>query len=321
MNENYFKSIDTPTKAYILGCMYYNNNELELYDEMLYEKKCYNQLKQITVLDDKYLKIKSKKIKEDIDSYGNLKDFYNKFKENKEYIIEYTKSFYEKFGYISYKDGVYYCYIINSTKEYLEIIAEYFKIPYIIENIEGNYNLIYKDVNIIDFLGLIYKDNTLITNDVAYYDFRKMIGCVKPIIKFIKTDERAITPTKANFSDVGYDLTIIDIAKVFNKKTKLYNTGIKVEIPVGYYLEIVPRSSISKSGYMLANSIGIIDGTYKGELFVALSKIDEESDDLTLPFKCCQMILKKQIYPEFVEIENFENITKRNEGGFGSTSS
>ena len=123
---------------------------------------------------------------------------------------------------------------------------------------------------------------------------------------------------KANFSDVGYDLSIIAIAKEFNSKTKLYNTGIKIDIPIGYYVEIVPRSSISKSGYMLANSIGIIDCSYKGELFVALTKVCDDTPEISFPFKCCQLIMKKQIFPDMVETNELE-VSKRAEGGFGSS--
>ena len=84
-------------------------------------------------------------------------------------------------------------------------------------------------------------------------------------------------------------------------------------------MEIVPRSSINKSGYMLSNSIGIIDTSYRGELFVSLTKIDEASADIVLPYKCAQLILRKQEYPELIEVSKFKDDTKRSEGGFGSS--
>ena len=70
---------------------------------------------------------------------------------------------------------------------------------------------------------------------------------------------------------------------------------------------------------MLANSIGIIDQSYRGNLLVALIKINKDSPDLELPWKCCQLIVKKQIYANMdLSIDN-PNITHRGEGGFGST--
>ena len=77
-------------------------------------------------------------------------------------------------------------------------------------------------------------------------------------IKVIKHMDNAIIPTKAHTSDIGYDITCIDIYKKINSRITLYETGIQVKPPSGYYVEIVPRSSICKTGYMLANSILII---------------------------------------------------------------
>ena len=148
-----------------------------------------------------------------------------------------------------------------------------------------------------------------------------MTDIYKPTIKIYKTTENAIIPSKAYEEDAGYDLTIISKIKDFNSKTSLYDTGIKIEIDEGYYTEIVPRSSISKSGYILANSIGIIDNNYRGNLMVALTKICDEAPEIELPFKCCQLIIRKQISANLVEVVD-DNLTStsRNEGGFGSTS-
>ncbi len=109
--------------------------------------------------------------------------------------------------------------------------------------------------------------------------------------------------------------------KDFNSKTSLYDTGIKIEVEEGYYTEIVPRSSISKFGYILANNVGIIDNNYRGNLMIALTKICDDAADIQLPFKCCQLIIRKQIFPNIYELEvNDLSSTQRNEGGFGSTS-
>jgi dUTPase len=70
---------------------------------------------------------------------------------------------------------------------------------------------------------------------------------------------------------------------------------------------------------MLANSVGIIDQGYRGNLYIALTKIDDSVKDLELPYKCCQMILKKQVYSIIEESKNDFSITDRNNGGFGST--
>ena len=140
------------------------------------------------------------------------------------------------------------------------------------------------------------------------------------IIKFIKTDSRAVTPSNAHPTDVGYDLMAIDVFKKISAKTTLYETGIAISPPPGYYIEIVPRSSISKCGYMLSNSVGTIDPSYRGSLKIALTKVDDSLPDLVPPFTKCQIILKKAEYTVFKEVETLEE-TQRGDGGFGSTDS
>lgn len=76
-------------------------------------------------------------------------------------------------------------------------------------------------------------------------------------------DTLAKTPSKTHDNDVGYDLSILKKAKDINETTALYHTGLQATIAEKeFYLEIVPRSSISKSGYIMSNSFGVIDPSY-----------------------------------------------------------
>ncbi len=167
----------------------------------------------------------------------------------------------------------------------------------------------------VDFLGYLYA-NIDDSYSIQCANYTNLI----PECRFIRTDESAIVPSKTNWSDVGFDLSIIKKVKDFNSKTALYDTGIKIELDFGYYAEIVPRSSISKYGYILANSVGIIDNSYRGNLMIALTKIADDANEIEYPFKCCQLLFKKQVYVSMKEIKN-DNLeaTKRNTGGFGST--
>lgn len=160
--------------------------------------------------------------------------------------------------------------------------------------------------NMIDFIG-------------AYDGNLSRIYQNLPVIKVFKCSEDAVVPSKARESDVGYDLTIIRLHKKLRDDVYMYGTGIKLGIPLGYYVEVVPRSSLSKSGWMLANSVGIIDASYTGEIFVALVKIDPTAN-MDLPFKGFQLVLKKQEYAVIVEsdVDNVA-VTARGNGGFGST--
>lgn len=142
-----------------------------------------------------------------------------------------------------------------------------------------------------------------------------------PRIDIELTREDAVFPTKGHESDAGYDLTIIDVVKEISDSVTLFTTGIKIAPEKGYYVEVVPRSSIIKSGYMLANSIGVIDGLYRGEIMIALHKADPTADDIRqkLPFRGFQMIVRKQIDACLRRVDKIDSCTERGEGGFGST--
>ena len=66
------------------------------------------------------------------------------------------------------------------------------------------------------------------------------------------TEPNAIIPKKNNETDSGFDLTLICERKRIGKVV-LYGTGVKVKSPPGHYFDLVPRSSIIKTGYIMAN--------------------------------------------------------------------
>ena len=140
-------------------------------------------------------------------------------------------------------------------------------------------------------------------------------------IKIVKKNGNAVLPTKANDTDIGYDLTILEKVKTLTENTDLWDTGLMVVPPEGYYIEILPRSSLSKSGYMLANSVGVIDPDYRGNLMIALKNTGNSTQDIQLPWRCCQMILRKY-HPSVIKEYTSEEIdqdTVRGSGNFGSS--
>ena len=98
----------------------------------------------------------------------------------------------------------------------------------------------------------------------------------------------------------------------------MYGTGLSVQPPTGFYFDLVPRSSITKKGYILANNVGIIDQGYTGEIMVPLPKIDPDAPDLELPCKIVQLIPRRWYNFTGVDASDLTQTT-RGEGGFGST--
>ena len=136
-------------------------------------------------------------------------------------------------------------------------------------------------------------------------------------IKIQVLDELAVVPHKQRASDSGYDLTLIAERKRLGA-VRLYGTGLSVEPPAGYYFDVVARSSIIKTGHMLANNVGIIDRAYRGELMVPVIKVDPAAPDLELPNRLAQLIPRPIVHFR-VSVHSNLTSTSRGAGGFGSS--
>ena len=182
--------------------------------------------------------------------------------------------------------------------------------------VKGNYNQCTLEIEDESFVNsqALDKIYDLKLNDQK--EIQQIIGNVYSF-QYILNDENAVAPVKAHGSDSGFDMTIIKAVKSFGNVT-LYTTGVKVQPGTGFYFDLVPRSSISKLGYMMANSIGIIDQSYTGEIMVALIKMDHNAEELKLPCKIAQLVPRPWMNVIGEPTDSFTKTT-REEGGFGST--
>ena len=139
-------------------------------------------------------------------------------------------------------------------------------------------------------------------------------------IKFKKKDESSKLPVKGSLNAACYDVYAHSI-KVERPDKIIVGLGFMTEIPPGFKGVVVPRSSLSKTNWMLANSIGIIDADYRGEWMMILKTVGSSMYD-ALPFaigeRCAQIYFEKVGDVEFEEVDELSDTT-RGEGGFGST--
>jgi deoxyuridine 5'-triphosphate nucleotidohydrolase len=218
---------------------------------------------------------------------------------------------------------------IHINKQYDTLFTSFCKIPFIC-----NDTLIeFIGINCIDFCYMLYKNATIFDkNNILKYRANCMyisgitsqlndtsLYTETPVFKYKKTHVDAVVPSKSRVSDSGYDLTILHPIKQKGLVT-FYDTCISLETAHGWYIDIVPRSSISKTGYILANSVGIIDASYRGNIIIALMKVDVSAPDLELPCRIAQMIPRPIVHIELEEISEL-SLTERADGGFGSTGS
>jgi dUTP pyrophosphatase len=99
----------------------------------------------------------------------------------------------------------------------------------------------------------------------------------------------------------------------------LVPTGIFVEIPKGYEIQIRPRSGLAtKQGITCLNTPGTIDSDYRGEVKVILINLDKEPHTIHHGDRIAQMVLQQVSTIDWVPVEALSD-TQRGEGGFGHT--
>ena len=99
------------------------------------------------------------------------------------------------------------------------------------------------------------------------------------------------------------------------------STGVKIEIPKGYCGLVLPRSGLSTFNVAVANSPGLIDSDYRGEIFVAMKLIVPNQNE-TYEIQTGERIGQLLIFPAPVfELDEVKELTAttRGEGSFGST--
>lgn len=99
----------------------------------------------------------------------------------------------------------------------------------------------------------------------------------------------------------------------------LIPTGLFVEIPYGYEMQIRPRSGLAiKQGITCLNTPGTIDSDYRGEIKIILINLSAEEQVINSGDRIAQVIIQKVEKAVFEQVEIL-NETERADGGFGHT--
>ena len=156
--------------------------------------------------------------------------------------------------------------------------------------------------------------------------FAESMNSIKPVevrlgVKLCREGAQLPTVSEGN---AGIDLRVLtqngeDKVEILPNDTYTFNTGIKMNIPEGYYIEVVPRSSTGiKKHLRLMNTCGILDSSWKGETLLAIHNFGKEPVTVENNERLCQMIIHR--VPS-VLIEEVKDVgtSERGEKGFGST--
>ena len=139
-------------------------------------------------------------------------------------------------------------------------------------------------------------------------------------IKIINTSSNDL-PAYATSGSSGMDIRAnLETEKILKPLERaLVPTGLFMEIPVGYEVQIRPRSGMAiKHGITCLNTPGTIDADYRGEIKVILINLSNEDQVIHHGDRIAQMVVQKIEMATWKPVEELE-VTERNAGGFGHT--
>ena len=127
-------------------------------------------------------------------------------------------------------------------------------------------------------------------------------------------------PSYAHAGDAGLDLRAAEDVELKPGSRALVPTGVAIALPPGYAGLVLPRSGRAlKEGLGLANSPGLIDSGYRGELKVVLVNLDFDTPiHVRKGDKVAQLVVQK-VEQAVVKVSEELSESERGPGGFGSS--
>ena len=135
-----------------------------------------------------------------------------------------------------------------------------------------------------------------------------------------RLDGRVELPAYAYAGDAGLDLRSAEDVTLEPGERRLVSTGLAVAIPDGYAGFVMPRSGLAlREGLSMANTPGLIDAHYRGELKICAINLDPSQPiRIERGERVAQLVIIKVPRVELVEVSSLDE-TDRGTGGFGSS--
>ena len=118
----------------------------------------------------------------------------------------------------------------------------------------------------------------------------------------------------------GFDIAAYETVVIPKGKRRIIKTGIKANIPIGYEIQIRPRSGLAaRDGITVLNTPGTIDSDYTGEWMVIMYNASDYDFRVKKGMRIAQAVLQYVPKAEIVIVDELKKETERGEGGLGST--
>lgn len=140
------------------------------------------------------------------------------------------------------------------------------------------------------------------------------------IIKIINKSAHP-TPAYETSSSAGMDLraNLSETVTLKPLERAVVKTGLFIALPPGFEAQVRPRSGLAaKFGISVLNAPGTIDADYRGEIGVILVNLSNENFSINDGDRIAQLIIARYVHTKWEEV-NVLDVTKRGQGGFGST--
>ena len=123
----------------------------------------------------------------------------------------------------------------------------------------------------------------------------------------------------AHEGDAGLDIAANEMVTLEPGERKLVSTGVRIAVPEGYVGLLFPRSgNAAKKGLTLANSVGVIDSGYRGEVKGIMVNLGSDSVTINSGERIMQLVLVPFLSAVVTPVLELDE-TERGENGFGST--
>jgi dUTP pyrophosphatase len=128
-------------------------------------------------------------------------------------------------------------------------------------------------------------------------------------------------PRYAKQGDAGMDIYAVEDLLVKPGQTVIISTGLKIAIPLGYEIQIRPRSGMSlQTPLRVANSPGTIDAGYRDEVGIIMYNTSQSQEyQIKKGDRVAQMVLQKVPQIHWVPVKSVQEIGIDRGGGFGSS--